>query len=77
MKNILIFSASPRKGGNSDLLCDQFMAGAEEAGHKVEKIWVHGQKIAPCLGCLAQRLLTHQCFSPSLMRMLSFSMLRP
>lgn len=51
MKNILILSGSPRKGGNSDLLCDQFMAGAEEAGHKVEKIWVHGQKIAPCLGC--------------------------
>ena len=52
MKNILILSGSPRKGGNSDLLCDQFMAGAREAGHTVEKIWIHGQKIAPCLGCM-------------------------
>ena len=34
MKNILIISASPRKGGNSDLLCDQFAKGATEAGHK-------------------------------------------
>ena len=51
MKNILILSGSPRKGGNSDTLCDQFMAGAQEAGHTVEKIWVQGEKIAPCLGC--------------------------
>ena len=51
MKNILILSGSPRKGGNSDTLCDQFMAGAQEAGHNVEKIWVQGEKIAPCLGC--------------------------
>jgi multimeric flavodoxin WrbA len=32
MKNILIISASPRRGGNSDLLCDQFAKGAAEAG---------------------------------------------
>ena len=51
MKNILILSGSPRKGGNSDTLCDQFMSGAQEAGHNVEKIWVQGEKIAPCLGC--------------------------
>ena len=38
MKDIVIISASPRKGGNSDLLCDQFMKGALEAGHKVEKL---------------------------------------
>ena len=51
MKNILMFCGSPRKGGNSDLLCDQFMAGAVEAGHAVEKIFVQERKIAPCLGC--------------------------
>ena len=28
IKNILILSASPRKGGNSDLLCDQFAKGS-------------------------------------------------
>lgn len=51
MKNVLIISGSPRKGGNSDLLCDQFMAGALEAGHTVEKIFAQEHKIAPCLGC--------------------------
>lgn len=36
-KNVLILSASPRKGGNSDLLCDAFAQRAKEAGHAVEK----------------------------------------
>lgn len=34
MKNILVISASPRKGGNSDVLCDEFIKGAQQAGHK-------------------------------------------
>ena len=37
-KKILILSGSPRKGGNSDLLCDAFLRGAKEAGTEVEKI---------------------------------------
>ena len=55
VKNVLILSASPRKGGNSDLLCDQFARGAEEAGHKVEKIRVQAKKIASCLACYGCR----------------------
>lgn len=39
-KNVLIISGSPRKGGNSDLLCDQFAKGAKEAGGNVEKIFL-------------------------------------
>lgn len=31
-KNILILSSSPRRGGNSDTLCDEFMRGAIESG---------------------------------------------
>ena len=37
-KKVLIISSTPRKGGNSDILCDEFAAGAKEAGNKVEKI---------------------------------------
>lgn len=37
-KNILILSSSPRRGGNSDTLCDEFMRGAIESGNQVEKI---------------------------------------
>ena len=54
-KKVLILSASPREGGNSDLLCDQFAKGAEEAGHRVEKIRVQEKKIAPCLACYGCR----------------------
>lgn len=30
-KKVLILSSSPRKNGNSDLLCNEFMRGAAEA----------------------------------------------
>ena len=52
-KKVLVLSASPRKGGNSDLLCDQFMLGAKEAGNQAEKIFLRGKKINCCVGCYA------------------------
>ncbi|MEA4816983.1 MAG: flavodoxin family protein [Lachnospiraceae bacterium] len=50
-KKVLILSGSPRKGGNSDLLCDEFMRGAVESGNQVEKIFIRSKKIAPCNAC--------------------------
>ena len=50
-KNIVILTGSPRKGGNSDLLCDQFMLGAKEAGHGVEKIYLSDKRINHCSAC--------------------------
>ena len=50
-KNVLIISASPRQGGNSDTLCDQFLTGAKEAGHHAEKILLKDYKINYCTGC--------------------------
>ncbi|QJB57524.1 flavodoxin family protein [Pseudodesulfovibrio sp. zrk46] len=50
-KKILIISASPRKNANSDILCDEFMRGAEEAGHEVEKIRLTERNINYCTGC--------------------------
>ena len=51
MKKVLILSGSPRKGGNSDLLCDEFARGAIDAGNKVEKIRVAEKKIGYCSAC--------------------------
>ena len=51
MKKVLILSGSPRKGGNSDILCDEFMKGALSVGADVEKIRVAEKKISPCSGC--------------------------
>ena len=50
-KKVLILSGSPRKGGNSDLLCDEFLRGAKEAGNDVEKIRVAEKNIGYCTGC--------------------------
>ncbi len=50
-KNVLILSGSPRKNGNSDILCDEFMKGALEAGHQVEKIRVADKNIGYCRAC--------------------------
>lgn len=50
-KKVLVISASPRKGGNSDLLCDRFILGAQEAGHETEKIFLRDKNIHYCSGC--------------------------
>lgn len=51
MKKVLILSGSPRKDGNSDLLCSEFMRGAQESGNEVQKIFVRSKKIV-ALQCL-------------------------
>ena len=52
---VLAVSASPRKGGNSDVLCDQLLKGASESGNEVEKINLSGLKISPCVACYGCR----------------------
>lgn len=50
-KNILIISSSPRRNGNSDTICNEFMSGAKFAGNEVEKIFLADKKINYCNGC--------------------------
>lgn len=59
-KKVLILSASFRKHGNSDTLCGEFMRGAQEAGHNVEKIYVNDKHINYCRGCGVCNT-THKC----------------
>lgn len=35
---VIVINGSPRNGGNSDVLCDQFLKGAQEAGCESEKV---------------------------------------
>lgn len=42
MKNILIISSSPRKKGNSQILCEQFKKGAEAKRTPGENRTYHG-----------------------------------
>lgn len=55
MKKVLILSGSPRKNGNSDLLCNEFAKGATEAGHNVEIVRVAEKNIGYCRACYACR----------------------
>ena len=48
---VLGILGSPRVGGNSDILLDQALAGAREAGAEVEKIVLCQKKISGCLDC--------------------------
>ncbi len=50
-KKILILTGSPRKNGNSDMLADAFMKGAQEKGHTVNKIEVANLNISGCNAC--------------------------
>ena len=60
-KKILVLSGSPRYGGNSDILCDSFIAGAEKRGHITEKIYVNDMNIGTCQACYVCKK-TGRCF---------------
>jgi multimeric flavodoxin WrbA len=49
--NALGFMASPRKGGNSDMLLDRFLEGARSKGAVTEKINLYDCSIEYCQGC--------------------------
>ena len=59
-KKVLVLSASPRKGGNSDTLCDEFVRGALDAGNKAEKIFLRDHAVNYCTGC-GVCYSTHKC----------------
>jgi multimeric flavodoxin WrbA len=50
-KKILVLCASARKNGNSEMLADAFIAGAEDAGNIVKKVNVADLAIGGCKGC--------------------------
>ena len=60
-KKVLILSSSPRRGGNSDMLCEEFMSGARETGNEVEKIFLRDKTIHYCTGCSTCSLQKKPC----------------
>jgi multimeric flavodoxin WrbA len=55
-KNILVLTGSFRKNGNSDLMADAFIRGAEENGHHVTKFETAYKSFSVCKAC-------KQCYS--------------
>jgi multimeric flavodoxin WrbA len=50
-KRILGIIGSPRRKGNTEILVDEVMCGAEEGGAQVEKVVLNKLNIAPCRAC--------------------------
>jgi multimeric flavodoxin WrbA len=48
---VLGIVGSPRRGGNTEILVDEILAGAAEAGAETEKIILNGLNILPCQAC--------------------------
>ena len=53
MSKVKAVSTSLRTKSNSDILADQLIAGAKDAGREVEHISLKGKKIGFCVGCLS------------------------
>ena len=50
-KRVLGIVGSPRRGGNTEILVDEVLRGAEEAGAQVEKVILSELDVRPCRGC--------------------------
>jgi multimeric flavodoxin WrbA len=48
---ILAIVASPRKGGNTDILVQEMLKGAGSKDHSTEKIHLYDFNILPCIDC--------------------------
>ena len=48
---VLVLTGSPHRHGSTDLLANEFIRGAEEAGHEVIRFDAAFSDIRPCLGC--------------------------
>ena len=48
---VLAFCASPRSRGNTDLLIDEALRGAADAGARTEKVMLQKIKMGYCIGC--------------------------
>lgn len=49
---IVVLEGSPNKHGSSNMLAENFIRGAEEAGHSVKVIDAAHGDIHPCTGCI-------------------------
>jgi multimeric flavodoxin WrbA len=54
-KHVIGLVGSPRAGGNTDILVDEILAGAKDAGATVEKVMLNDVTINPCQACYACR----------------------
>ena len=61
-KKVVIISSSPRKGQNSDTLCDEFLRGAQDAGHYAVKYFLEDIEFSSCKACYKCKTPEMKCF---------------
>ena len=60
-KKVVVISSSPRKGQNSDTLCDEFVRGAVDAGHDAVKYFLEDIEFSSCKACYACKTPEMKC----------------
>lgn len=60
-KNVVVISSSPRKGQNSDTLCDEFVKGAIDGGNSVKKYFLEDIEFSSCKACYACKTPEMKC----------------
>lgn len=60
-KKVIIISSSPRRKGNSEILCKQFMKGINKDKYDFEYMNLNDYHILPCLACENCRQHHNQC----------------
>jgi len=60
---VIAFCASPRKGGNTDILIDRALEGAASVGAATKKYYINDLKIGYCIGCrkCKEKTLPYTC----------------
>ena len=61
-KRVVVVSSSPRKGGNSDTLCDEFVKGAIDGGNEAVKYFLDDIDLGSCKACMACKTPEMKCF---------------
>ncbi|MBQ2635962.1 MAG: flavodoxin family protein [Methanobrevibacter sp.] len=61
-KKVVVISSSPRAGGNSDTLCDEFIKGAIEAGNDAKKYFLEDIDFDSCKACYKCKTPEMKCF---------------
>ncbi len=50
---VLALYGSPRRGGNTEILLDEFLKGAEAEGAVIDRLYIVDYLLTPCRECLA------------------------
>ena len=61
-KKVLVISSSPRIGGNSDTMCDEFVKGALDAENEVFKYNLEEISFSSCKACYKCKTPEMKCF---------------